>query len=305
MTAASRLNTLLAYCITVCVSCTFGNNQNKPAKDDSLHSGTIIVSVDETLKPLMEAEATVFQYLYPEAHLRMQYLPEREVLETFKSDSGRVAILTRELTKEELDYFVTIRFNPRSIPFAKDGISLIVNPAFKKDSITVNELKKLLTSGDENKGLSVVFDHAGSSTLRWLKDSLLKSENMGKHCFACDGNLNVIEYVKSHENAIGIIGNSWLSDRDDSTVVKTLKTVKRMKLAPSDTSEYTEPFQSEIETGRYPLSRMVYCIQRDGKIGLGTGFQRFLYDEKGQLIVLKSGMMPFRNPERNIEFKQD
>lgn len=304
MTPASRLNSLLVCCITVCVSCTFNNNP-KAGKDDSLHSGTIIVSVDETLKPLMEAEATVFQYLYPDAHLRMQYLPEREVLESFRSDSGRVAIITRELTKEEVDYFLTIRFNPRSIPFAKDGISLIAGSSFAKDSMTVAELKKLLTAGDEKNNTSVVFDNTGSSTVRWLKDSLLKSESMGKHCFACDGNLKVIDYVKTHGNAIGIIGNSWLSDRDDSTVQNNLKSVKRIRLALADTSEYVEPFQSEIETGRYPLSRMVYCIQRDGKIGLGTGFQRFLYDEKGQLVVLKSGMMPYRNPERTIEFKQD
>ena len=91
---------------------------------------------------------------------------------------------------------------------------------------------------------------------------------------------------------------------NDSLVIKRLHTIKRVKIAAINSRDFLEPYQSEIATNSYPLARMVYCIQRDGKVGLGTGLQRFLYDETGQLIALKFGLMPFRQPERSLHFNE-
>ena len=271
--------------------------------DDTINTGTIRVSVDETLKPLMEAEFHVFEYDNRNAHLIVSYKPEREVLNDLNTDSARAIILTRELNAEEMNYFKSIQYIPRSMPFAKDGISVIVNKKAERDSFTTAEFKEILT-GKGDKNTIVVFDNSASSTVRWLKDSLLKGGKPAKNCFALQTNPEVIKYVSDHVNAMGIIGNSWISDLDDSTVRNTLKIIKRARIAAPGSKEYLEPYQSEIETKQYPFARMVYCIQRDGKVGLGTGLQRFLYDEKGQLIVLRYGLMPFKQPERSIRFKE-
>jgi phosphate transport system substrate-binding protein len=288
-----------------------GGNKSQPA-EESINSGTLFISVDETLKPLMEAEFTVFSYLNPKAKLVVSYIPEMQALEEFRKDSTRAVILSRNLTSDEMDYFRSISFVPRALPFAKDGIAFLVNAENKKDSFTVDELRRIFSGNLEWKDLggnvkgkvNMVFDNMASSTVRWIRDSITGKTHFSSQCFAVQINPEVIKYVMENENAIGVIGNSWVSDLDDSNVVKALHKVKKARIALNDTSEYLQPFQTEIETDRYPLSRMIYSIQRDGKVGLGTGVQRFLYDERGQLIVLKFGMMPFRQPERSLEFRQ-
>ncbi len=282
----------------------FSCNQNKnttTTNQDTMSTGTIRVSVDETLKPLMEAEFNVFAYLYPLAHLEVSYKPETDVLNDLKNDSARAIIVTRELTTNEMEYYRSIQYIPKSLPFALDGISIIVNKNNATDSFTMPQLKEILL-GTSKKSLFVVFDNSASCNIRWLKDSLLKNEPLSKNCFAVKTNPEVIKYVSEHENAIGIIGTSWISDLDDSNATNRLKMIGRARIALTEKDEYLEPFQSEIKTQRYPLARTVYCIQRDGKLGLGTGLQHFLYGEKGQIIVLKYGMMPYKQAERSIHF---
>ncbi len=279
----------------------FSCNQNKNTKnnEETTTTGTICVSVDESLRPLMEAELNVFGYLYADAHIKVSFKPEAGVMNDFKNDSARAIIVTRELTANEMAYFRSIQYIPIALPFAKDGISVIVNKKNRLDSFTVADLKQILTDKWTKKML-VVFDNSASSTVRWLTDSLLKKEVLAKNCFAVETNPEVIKYISEHENAIGIIGTSWISDKDDSAVTLRLSTIKRARIAAAGSVDYLEPFQSEIQTERYALARMVYVIQRDGKLGLGTGLQHFLFSEKGQMIVLKFGLMPYTQPERSI-----
>lgn len=296
------LNFLLVLIILASLATCNEAKTEKKKEDDTLSTGTIRVSVDESLKPLMEAEFNVFGYQYPNAHLIISYKPETEVFNDFKNDSARAIIVTRELSSGEMDYFRSIQYIPVSLAFARDGISIIVNHKNTPDSFTVSELKTIL-SGKSNQNLMVVFDNTASSTLRWLKDSLLKKEPLGKNCFALHTNSDVIDYVSNHENVIGIIGTSWISDLDDTLVRNRLKSVKRASIAAEGSKEYLEPYQSEIKTERYALARTIYSIQRDGKLGLGSGLQHFLYSEKGQFIVLKFGMLPYNQPERSIRLK--
>lgn len=290
---------LFLYCatLTACIQ----DKSTKKQNDDTIVSGTIRVSVDESLQPLMKAEFDVFGFLNPGAHLIVSYKPEHEVLSDFRNDSASAIILTRELNEGEMNYFKNIRYVPRSMPFALDGIALIVNKNNSLDSYSVNDLRRILT-GKASKNTNVIFDNSGSSTVRWLKDSILKKENLATNCFTLQNSPEVINYISGHENAIGIIGTSWISNLDDTNVVNILKTVKRAKIASTGSDVYLEPYQSEIATGRYPLTRKVYCIQRDEKVGLSSSLQRFLREEKGQIIVLKFGLMPFQLPERSVHF---
>ena len=56
-----------------------------------------------------------------------------------------------------------------------------------------------------------------------------------------------------------------------------------------------------IYSGEYPFCRDVYIINREGRTGLGTGFAAFVAGEKGQLIILKAGMVPATQPVRMVK----
>jgi phosphate transport system substrate-binding protein len=60
------------------------------------------------------------------------------------------------------------------------------------------------------------------------------------------------------------------------------------------------PTQEALGTNDYPLARVLYIINCQGYEGLGIGFASFIAGDKGQRIVLKSGIAPIREPGRKI-----
>ena len=56
--------------------------------------------------------------------------------------------------------------------------------------------------------LSLVFDASGSSTVRYMKDSLNGGKELKGNIFAQGSNLKVIEAVKENPNVIGVVSTT-------------------------------------------------------------------------------------------------
>src|SRR5690606_7831129 len=61
---------------------------------------------------------------------------------------------------------------------------------------------------------------------------------------------------------------------------------------------YVKPTQASLSTGEYPLRREVKVLNYQPNLGLGMGFSAFLTGDRGQRIVLKSGLLPAKMPGR-------
>ena len=66
---------------------------------------------------------------------------------------------------------------------------------------------------------------------------------------------------------------------------------------------YYKPTQDHLISGVYPFLRNIYIINGEGKTGLGTGFANWLLSQRGQLIVLKSGLGPHKLTSRDFNLK--
>jgi phosphate transport system substrate-binding protein len=113
----------------------------------------------------------------------------------------------------------------------------------------------------------------------------------------------VVEYISHNPKAIGLIDVSWISDSDDSTANSFLSSIRVMGI--SDDSAFYQPYQAYIAQEKYPLRRDVVAISREARTGLASGFLAFLASEKGQRIVLKSGLVPATMPIRIIEVNHE
>jgi phosphate transport system substrate-binding protein len=69
-----------------------------------------------------------------------------------------------------------------------------------------------------------------------------------------------------------------------------------------DESTYYHPYQASIYNKSYPFTREVYLISRETFAGLGSGFIAWMTNEKGQKIVLRSGLVPATMPIRIQQF---
>ena len=261
------------------------------------------IAVDEAFKPIVDQELYVFRALNKKLQPRMIYTPESQVIDLLLTDSVRVALLSRKLTPDELSTLKQRTLIPTTARFAIDAVALIVNKSSADTSFTVSEIRNMLT-GKVKTDKKIIFDNPNSGMVKYLKDFCGSNALTQKNLFSLKSNKEVIEYVSAHPDAIGITDFSWLydPDKDYADAVKNVKIASinddtNKKLA----GQYFAPSQATIALKQYPLTRDLYVINCTGSMSLGKKIADFVKSERGQLIVLSSGLLPDDVPDRQIE----
>lgn len=260
---------------------------------DTLTSGTIHISVDESFKPVIDEQIKVFEGSNPGATIIAHYKPEADCLKDILRDSGtRMVIVTRGLARNEEKYFKdSLNYLPRWDELATDAIAIIVNNRSNDTIFTFERLQKQLT-GLMGRKEQVIFDGlSATSTVRFAIDSILKGNKFDTGVVrAVNNSKAVLDYVAANENAIGLVGISWIGNPEDTAQVAMLKKIKIVYVKCDNCldSPYVKPNQYNIMTRRYPLVRGLYYILRENYPGLGSGFLNFMQYERGQLIFRRA-----------------
>jgi phosphate transport system substrate-binding protein len=273
-------------------ACGDEKKQDKP--QDTLSSGNIDISVDETYRPIVEEHSKVFDSSYPEAHVKVNYKPETECLKDFLEGKTRLILVTRMLDSMENIALEQKKIVPTSVAVAKDAIAIVLNNTSADTMLSIDQVKGILTGTYKTK-YTVVFDNQGSSTVRYMLDSLIPGEKLGANVFAAKSNEDVIDYVSKNEGAIGFVGVSYVSDFADPEGLAFIKKVSIAALYNDSLKESYKPYQAYIAQGWYPLTRNLYYIKSETYPGLGTGFANFLATERGQLIFKQARLFPLRS----------
>ncbi|MBB6612925.1 substrate-binding domain-containing protein [Pontibacter sp. Tf4] len=307
-------NRICAALLAMGVAALVGCNNSGNAPTDTPTSGKISISVDESFQPIIETQVSTFEGIYKYADITANYRPEGQVVKDLLNDSTRIAVLSRELTPEEKEVFDKKQLVPRYTKIAIDAIAIIVNRNNPDSLLTLEQLRNVFDgkvkswqqlNGKSNlKDITIVFDNNNSSTARYVKDSLTTNHTLPQNTFASDSHKALIDYVTQNENALGVIGVNWISDLDDTTAIGFQKRIKVVGIstdpAPLSTESYYQPYQAYIAQGKYPLLRYLYIISTEGRTGLGTGFAAYVAGDKGQRIILKSGLVPATMPVRVV-----
>ncbi|NVO01977.1 MAG: substrate-binding domain-containing protein [Bacteroidetes bacterium] len=281
-------------------------------------TGKIKILVDETFKPIIESEIDVFQSIYKYAEITPIYKTETESLNELFNDSTDLVIVSRKLSAKEKKFFEDKKMYPKETKIAVDGVALIVNNNNSDTLISWGMLKKILT-GEITKwkelnpksklnDLKVVFDNKNSSTVRYAIDSICKEKPLSTKLQALSYNADVVDFVSKNENAIGIIGVSWVSNKQDSSSLSFLNKIKVMGVsseADATPENSYQPYQAYIAQKQYPLTRCIYVINAEGMSGLASGFAAFLASDRGQRIILRSGILPATQPIRIVELNKN
>lgn len=290
-----------AVCITLATSC--GSNHRKPAgwrTSDDVH-----IAVDETFRDIMEEEIGTFGLLNPASAMKPVYCSEDSAIRMLLRDSVRCAITTRKLSKDELDVLKNYKLDAKQAMIATDAFALIVSKDNPDTLITVSEIRDIVSgritrweqlkhSGKKGE-LKLVFDNSGSSTVRYMRDSLLAGQQVAGNLYAQGSNQAVIDAVKDNPEIIGVVGANWLKGKSDSVLTSFENLdVKVLKVARKDGKNEIgwRPYQYRILTGDYPLIRSVYVILTDPRVRSYTkSFFYFLKGQKGQTIICNSSQL--------------
>lgn len=307
-------------------------------RSDTLTSGIAQIAVDESFAPIIEAEINVFESLNKEASIIPVYTSEQNVYKLLMDDSIRLIMGTRLLTDQEQAIIQERKQRIRTQKIAIDGIAVITHKNNQDTLLTINNIKEIMAGNIKNwkqlnpnsslDSLVVMFDTPSSSMVRYIQDSICEGQPFGKNVKALssdttsvditkvNSHAKIIEYVASHPNAMGFVGVNWIANPVDTTNLSFIDNVNIVSV--SSASEATPnnsykpyPYQLALElahresprefpTGGYPLIRDIHIIITDATGGLPSGFFNFIASDRGQRIILKSGILPANRPIRLV-----
>lgn len=310
----------------------------RKGRTDTATSGIVQIAVDNSFAPIIEAEINVFESLNSDASVIPIYTSDQNVYKLLMEDSVRLVLGTRLLTDQEQAVINKRKQRARSQKIAIDGIAVITHKQNKDTLLTVNNIRAIMTGEIESwkqinpdsplDSLSVMFDTPNSSMVRYIQDSLCNKMPLGKRVKALSSDSSsiditkvvshdkVIEYVASHPNAIGFVGLNWITNPVDTTNLSFIDNVNIVSVSSAEeatpnNSYKPYPYQLALElahrespkeflTGGYPLIRDIYIIITDSPGGLPSGLFNFIAGDRGQRIILKSGILPANRPVRLV-----
>lgn len=296
--------------------------------------GSTVMYADEGCKSYMEQEIDVFEYQYPKAYVLSKYMAENDVVNGLLADSCDVAVISRPLTKVQLDYLKKNRKKiARQQEIAVDAVALIINKDNPVGSLSVQEIKEIM-SGKINKWsqlawadtaqIKIVFDREGSANVNFIRDKFLPA---GAHfpagTYAQTSNADVIKVVERDKHAIGFVSVSWLGehlervkaqkvdsarihqleDEDEVTAVDFTDRVRVLKVRKDDSPASFAPYQAYIYSGEYPLVRTIYMVTTAGSKSVGQSFFSFVTGFIGQKILVQTGVLPYHYHARVVELE--
>lgn len=311
-----KIQKLLTYCFIASSITYFSCDRQKVESTNT--SGIATIACDASFENILAQEIDVFEYIYKNASIIPYYVDEHSAIDSIMKMKSKMAITTRPLTKDEISYLKSNKKNVKQSQIAVDAIALIVNPANPTEILSKSEISEILegkvTEWDKvapgaRGTIKVVFDHQGSSTARYMRDSLMNGQPFAPNVFAQKTPQAVFDAVASDKTAIGVIGVSWVTDdmgfrertreeitaavkANDSTEVKFNNQVKVLKVRRDDEVTAFKPYQYYIFTGEYPLYRQIYMITTGAGGTLSHGFYSFVTGFEGQKIMQMSGILP-------------
>lgn len=279
--------------------------QTKSSKEDIL-VGVLNVAVDESVYPLVKEQGEVFLSAYPNAKLNLIPKPELFAIQELLSNHAGVAILARELSETEDDYFKKRSIKPRKFPVWTDAIVVIGHTKPADTSVTIEYLTNTMKGASED-GRKIVFDNLNSSTFRYLKELGGLDKVASNFVTAEDGSKKVLEAVATDPEKIGVMGYNVYLDLISSFPNKNNIRILSVQNTVGEQADnkYYKPNQSTIAAEQYPLRQMFYVLNYQPNLGLGIGFSAFLTGDRGQRIVLKSGLVPAEMPARDLIIRDE
>lgn len=294
--------------LVACKNETKTDNGGEQIADETMLAGELTMYVDGSIQPIAEDVTAVFSSIYPKANIKLVNRGESDIVNAMQRDSVSVAIMSRMLTDAEQELFVKKNIKPRINHFATDAVAFITNKTVVDTTLNLEEVYKVMQGNTSAAVKQLVFEGASSSPLQMLMKSSGVAKIPSNNVYSLKSTREVIDFVQKNPGSIGVIGVNWLvqpaPDMEASVKNISVLAINNVKIS-NGKKEYYKPSQSNIADGSYPLTRKLYVLNYQGKLGLGMGFANYITAPDGQRIILKSGLVPVEIPPREIDVRSE
>ncbi len=297
------MNVVAHRAIALCVACLLLAGCTGNTQEVSTTRGSKTIECDESLEPAMQKQVERFLSLYPDAHITMHYPQAREAIADFINDSVRVIASAREFNAEELAAMKTLGIEYETYKVALDAIVVVAhrdNPVTELRQTQLDSIFSGVTTtwpgSRRRQPIEVVISDINSSVTEDFQRIVLKGKAYTPEAFTIASSGKLLDYIALSNNAIGIVGLSWLKGFTDSVSV-----IRIVPDSVGGTGRSYSPAQAYLYQGKYPLTRTVYMYNREVLRDVGLGFISQVSGLEGQKLFLSSGLVPATMPVRLVE----
>ncbi|MCD9856123.1 substrate-binding domain-containing protein [Epilithonimonas sp. JDS] len=275
----------------------FSCSKEKPKDIDTPSKGEITVEADESFKSVVEALAERYTALNPGTKINVVIKKEDLGLLDVLDRKVRIAVMSRELSKEEKEAYdkkIDLPWLPGK--FAADAVLFVVPKDSPLESISMEEIYSELNSDKKR----LIFDGTNASNLNFIAQKFKKNPSDLKFSII-NGNENVAEQLKNYPDKIGVISYNTISRPFGKEAEKLRSELKVLKVI-KDNKAY-DVSNENLKEMTYPFTRVLYFISNEAYYGLGNGFIRFSCQQLGQIVVEKEGLQPYNIFKREVRMK--
>jgi phosphate transport system substrate-binding protein len=257
------LSSLLMLLSLACTSC-----QDAPTADTA--PVTIRISGSTSMAPVLRGLAEAYRKKRP--HVRVEVLGNgsQAGMRELQAGSVDIAAVSWKAEKEEAPKGF------RAVPFARDGIAVIVHPSNRVAGLTLAQVRSLYRGeiqdwkalGGPALETSVISREDGSGTRDAFESAVMGGERVTFNALVMPNTQAVVEHVGRHPEAVGYVSMSALTD--------TVRAVPVEGLLPAP---------ANVRNGAYHLTRHLYLfapISPDLEV---SRFLDYIHSSDGQAII--------------------
>lgn len=213
-----------------------------------------------------------------------------------------IANASRLLKDKEIDQAAQGGIDAKRVVIAIDGLSVIVNPENPVTQLSIDEIGAIFRGditnwsevGGSDMPIMLYGRQSNSGTYEFLKDEILKGDYSQK-MNQMNGNAQIVEAIKADKSGIGYSGVGYIKDAAGITV---------LKVAAKKNGDYVSPLNiSDVESGRYPVTRPLNQYISGNPSGKVMDFIKFELSAEGQKIVNEEGFFTISTEYKELNGK--
>ena len=204
-----------------------------------------------------------------------------------------IANSSRSIKVKEIELFKKQDIQIDSFIFAQDAIAFVVSQELPMDSISAEDLAKILSGkytnwkslAGKNIPINIYGRQSNSGTHDFIKTKLgIEFTPFAKQM---NGNAQILEAIKTDHSGIGYVGAGYISHSN--------KEIKVLTIYSKESKKAISPLDARmIAAGRYFFQRPLFQYYKNSSVLKIKSFLDFEKSEAGQKIIQASGYYPVK-----------
>ena len=184
------------------------------------------------------------------------------------------------------------KFNSKGVEVrvARDGIAIYAHKKNPVSKLTMDQIRDIFMGkitnwkqvGGPDKKITLYSRENNSGTYEFFKEHVLLKKDFAASAQNMPGTAALINAISKDPFSIGFGGAAYAKD------------VKELAVAKDAKSEYVQPKEANILSGKYPISRFLYFYLKNRPEGDTKKFVDWVISKEGQKVVTEVGYFPIK-----------